>query len=118
MISIVNDSVSHMNTAIPSLPNRLICLTGARLPNGNLLVRGNSGGMYCGDEYLLYKDGSNLWTKAGASEAALILGWGKYGYSSVLMDGRFFTIGLNVLHNNYEASRWEFSHLEEFSFDA
>ena len=73
MISIVNDSVSHMNTAIPSLPNRLICLTGARLPNGNLLVRGNSGGMYCGDEYLLYKYGSNLWTKAGASEAALIL---------------------------------------------
>ena len=102
MISIVNGSVLHINTAIPSPPGMLFNFTGATLPNGNLLVRGEY--KYF-DEYLVFKDGSNQWKKIGASEMALS------GPSSVLIDGRFFTTGF------HGSTKYELSHHEEFSFD-
>ena len=103
MISIVNDSVVHANTAIPSLPKQISTLTGAQLPNGNLLVRGTS--RSC-NEYLLFRDGSNQWTKIRSSE------WAFYSPSSVLIDGRFFTTGFDIFSSGYEAL-----HHEEFTFN-
>ena len=102
MISIVNGSVLHVNTAIPSLPKMLLSITGAALPNGNLLVRGENRYL---DEYLIFKAGSNQWKEIGASKLWLS------GPSSVLVDGRFFTTGYHAPARN------EFSHHEEFSFD-
>ena len=96
MISIVNGSVLHVKTAIPSLPKMLLSITGATLPNGNLLVRGEN--KYF-DEYLIFKDGSNQWKGIGASEMSL-----SYP-SSVLIDGRFFTTGY------HGPGGYEFSHL-------
>ena len=105
MISIVNDSVLHVNTAIPSLPKHLYSLTGAQLPNGNLLVRGTNRGDRNGDEYLLFKDASNQWIKVGATERAYP------GHSSVLIDGHFFTTGSN------DSYWYEFSYHEEFNLE-
>lgn len=103
MISIVNDSVVHVNTAIPFLPKQILPLTGAQLPNGNLLVRGIS--RYC-DEHLLFIDGSNQWTKTRSSERAL------NSPSSVWIDGSFFTTGFDIFSPGYEAL-----HHEEFTFN-
>ena len=98
MISIVNDSVVHAKTAIPSLPKQISTLTGGQLPNGNLLVRGMSGSCV---EYLLFRDGSNQWTKIRSSE------WAFYSPSSVLIDGRFFTTGFGNFSSGYKASYHE-----------
>ena len=102
MISIVNGSVLNVNTAIPPLPKMYFSITGAALPNGNLLVRGENEYF---DEYLIFKNGSNQWKKIGFSEMSL-----SYP-SSVLIDGRFFTFGLHC------STKYELSHHVEFSFD-
>ena len=104
MLSIVNDSVVLYNTAIPFLPKHFLPLTGAQLPNGNLLVRGIS--RNC-DEHLLFRDGSNQWTKIRSSERALSCP------SSVWIDGRFFTTGFKFCFS----SGYEALHHEEFTFN-
>ena len=103
MISIVNGSVLHVNTTIPSLPKKLCSLTGGKLPNGNLLLRGTREDYWNGDEYLLFKDGSKQWTKVGASKRALL------SHSSVLIDGCLLTTGGELTDWKPIANHEEFS---------
>ena len=65
MISIKKDSISHINSTIPSLPKGLCDLSGAQLPNGDLVVCGGRSRSGKSDEYLHYNHGSNIWTKVG-----------------------------------------------------
>ena len=102
MISINKDSISHINSSIPSLPYEPKVLSGAQLPNGDLVLSGGSG--FC-NEYLYYKEGSHKWTKIGSMKKA------RSEHSSVWMDGRLFTTG------GRDYSWKSISHHEEFSFD-
>ena len=105
VISINKDSISHINSSIPSLPYEPYELSGAQLPNGDLLLSGGrTGSVHC-NEYLYYKQGSHKWTKIGSMKKA------RSEHSSVWMDGRLFTTG------GKDYSWKSISHHEEFSFD-
>ena len=96
LISITEDSVSHLNSSIPSLPREISALKGIHLSNGDFVVSGGYmtyGGMMnnyrevCNDEYLHYKQGSNQWTKVGTMKIA------RRNHSSVWIDGCLLTTG-------------------------
>ena len=55
MISIKDNSLLHVDAAIPSIPNGMFGLQGAKLPNGDLLVCGGSTrtGLWINDVYAL-----------------------------------------------------------------
>ena len=67
VISILNESACHVDIRYPSLPKQLFGLSGARIPNGNLIVSGEtSGDMYgCSTDYFLFKRSLNQWIKIG-----------------------------------------------------
>ena len=105
MISIHKDSISQINSSIPSLPKIIwrSGLVGTQLPNSDLVVCGRMTGLGLG-EYLHYKEGSNEWTKVGAMKGARLY------HSSVWIDGRLLTTGgANTLNKKT-------SNHEEFSF--
>ena len=102
MISINKDSISHINSSIPSLPKGYRRLSGAQLPNRDLVICGRDGISYTNNHYLHYKEGSNEWKKVGTMKKA------KFRHSSVWIDGRLLTTG---------ESRKGTSYLEEFSFN-
>ena len=104
MISIQKDSISRINSSIPSLPKVLWGLRGTQLPNGDLLVCGGVTGMGI-SEYRHYKEGSNQWTKVGTMKGARSL------HSSVWIDGRLLVTG------GVNSSNKKTSYHEEFSFD-
>ena len=109
IISIHQDSISHIDSSIPSLPKEYWGLGGAQLPNGDLVVCGGQTGEYiqddCFSEYLYYKEGSNQWKKVGTMKPE------RTHHSSVWNDGRLLTTGGERYLNG------PISHHEEFSFD-
>ena len=96
MISIEKDSISHINSSIPSLPKRLDGLRGTSLPNGDLVVCGGDTGSGLSDEYLLYRDGSNHWTNVGTMKKA------RFSHSSVWIGSCLLTTGGWELLENVE----------------
>ena len=76
MISIVNDSVSYSDKVIPSLPNDLLVVRGARLSNGDLICECYRGGypesypVKVILEYWRLKYGSNQWKNVGKCQDA------------------------------------------------
>ena len=51
MISIKDNSLFHVDTNTPSLPNGMFGLQGAKLPNGDLLVCGGKNVLSTSDEF-------------------------------------------------------------------
>ena len=113
MISFNKNSISHINSSIPSLPQGLAELSGTQLPNGDLLVCGGWTGFVVSNQYLHFKKDSNNWTKVGAM--LMDRNW----HSSVWIDGRLLTTGgLKEDHHWWRSGpRKISSHHEEFSFD-
>ena len=101
MISIDKESMSHINSSIPSLPKGWAGLSGTQIPNGDLLVCGGWTGSVASNQYLYYKKGSNQWTKVGTMLMY------KCDHSSVWIDGRLLTTGGRL--------SWSLHH-EEFTF--
>ena len=99
-ISIINDSLFHVNTAIPSLPMKISGLRGAKLPSGELLVCGGK------SQYIVFKNGSNQWKKVGTMKRA------RFHHSSTYHNGNLFTVG-GRLWPSYDM----LSHHEQFSFE-
>ena len=99
VISIVQDAISQIKSPIPSLPKKLSNLSGAQLPNGNLVICGgrkrfddcysHSLDKYIqySDEYLHCQVGSNQWTKVGIMKS------NRAFHSSVLIDGCLIRTG-------------------------
>ena len=141
VISITKDSISLINSSIPSLPKKLSALNGTQLSNGDLVL---SGGYYmsgyedwdgyddgsedlntewfdvevCNDEILHYKLGSNQWTKVGTMKNL------RRNYSSVWIEGCLLTTGgennvQSFMNNrrNIEHIWKTTSHHEEFSLN-
>ena len=107
MISIKDNSLFHIDTNTPSLPNGMFGLQGAKLPNGDLLVCGGNNGIMeiTSDEYLLFKPGSNQWKKVGTMKRA------RWLHASVCFDGDLFTVG------GKDSFCAAISHHEQFSFE-
>ena len=121
VISIIQDAISHINSPIPSLPKKLAHLSGAQLPNGNLVICGGrkrfddnysasiTEDIQYSDEYLHCQVGSNQWTKVGNMKH------NRAFHSSVLLDGCLITTGgcsnPSTLSLDYE----RLSNLEIFS---
>ena len=107
-ISINKDSISHINSCIPSIPFNGIQyrgLSGAQLPNRDLVICGGDTSFYfTNHQYLHYKEGSNHWRKVGTMKKTTI------DHSSVWIDGRLLTTGCEQKYK-------QTSHHEEFSFD-
>ena len=112
VISIVKNSISHINSSIPSLPKVLSRLRGAQLPNGDLIACGGLSGSakievssiaHKLDEYLHYKAGSNQWANIGTMARK------KAWYSSVWVDDCLYTTG------GSDSSLIDIACLEEFS---
>ena len=99
VISIIQDAISHINSPIPSLPKKLAHLSGAQLPNGNLVICGGrkrfddnysasiTEDIQYSDEYFHCEVGSNQWTKVGNMKH------NRAFHSSVLLDGCLITTG-------------------------
>ena len=91
VVSIKNDSISIINTTIPSLPKRLSTLQGTQLPNQDLLVSGGDGlerdFWRLNDEYLRFSQDSNQWMKVGTMKKA------RHFHSSVLLNGCLYSSG-------------------------
>ena len=95
VISIQMNSIHHINRTIPPLPKGLGFLQGEKLPNGNFLVCGGlTGGLivggsryFCNEDYLIYKNGSDMWDKVGKMKER------RYLHSSVFINGRLFSCG-------------------------
>ena len=92
VISIVKGSVYHDHKTIPFLPKSLSGFGGTQLPNGDLLLCGGwsqSGHRRIShnSEYLLYKRGSNKWTKVQNMFSE------RYFHASVFIDGYILTTG-------------------------
>ena len=102
-ISIVNDSLFHVNTAVPSLPMKISGFRGAKLPSGDLLV---CGGMLYSSQYIVLKNGSNQWKKVGTMKRA------RSHHSSTYVNGNLFTVG-GIAWPSYD----KLSHHEQFSFE-
>ena len=110
VVSIKSDSISIINTTIPSLPKGLNNLRGTTLPDHDLLV---SGGYLIGgnddyltfDEYLRFSQDSNQWKKVGTMKKA------RYAHSSVLLNGCLYSCG------GVDSSDNETSHHEVLNLD-
>ena len=102
-ISIINDSLFHVNTAVPSLPMQISGLRGAKLPSGDLLV---CGGMLYSSQYIVFKNGSNQWKKVGTMKRA------RSHHSSTYVNGNLFTVGGVAWPSDDKIS-----HHEQFSFE-
>ena len=119
VISIIQDAISHINSPIPSLPKKLAHLSGAQLPNGNLVICGGrksfddnysnslAKDIQFSDEYLHWQVGSNQWTKVGNMKH------NRAFHSSVLLDGCLITTGGWSNHSTLSLER--LSNLEIFS---
>ena len=107
VILIKDNSLFHVDTAIPSIPNGMFGLQGAKLPNGDLLVCGGNTrtGLWINDEYMLFKQGSNQWKKVGTMKMA------RWHHSSVYFDGGLSTVG------GLDSSQSRISHHEYYSFE-
>ena len=105
MISINKDSISHINSSIPSIPKKYYGFSGAQLPNRDLVICGGLDIYKSVYQYFHYKEGSNQWRKVGTMKKAI------FDHSSVWIDGRFLTTG-----DDLQSSRKETSYHEEFSF--
>ena len=105
LISINKDSILHHNYTIPSIPNGLVDLQGAQLPNSDLVICGGRAhpGLHCSDEYLHYKEGSNQWKKLGTMKR------GRFWHSSVWIDGQLLTTGRSDSSMNLSSLHEEFS---------
>ena len=87
MVSIKKDSISIINSTIPSLPKGLGHLRGTQLPDQDLLVSGGYTGSVRNDEYLRFSQDSNQWKKVGTMKKA------RYAHSSVLLNGCLYSCG-------------------------
>ena len=87
VISIKDNSLFHVNTATPSLPNGMFMSQGARLPNGDLLVCDGNTVLRRNDSYMLFKQGSNQWKKVGTVKRE------RWLHSSVYFNGCLITVG-------------------------
>ena len=88
VISIIQDAISHIHSPIPFLQKKLSHLSGAQLPNGNLVICGGRKGLLqYSDEYLHCQVGSNQWTKVGTMKINRVF------HSSVMLDGCLITTG-------------------------
>ena len=119
VIAIVNDSISHLISSIPSLPyygfHDRMFYCGTQLPNGDLLLAGGGlvryggCGRYIGPQkcykYHHYREGSIHWSEVGTMKMA------RNQYASVLIDGCLLTTGGNDSYTGDYTS-----HLEKFSF--
>ena len=104
VVSIKSDSISIINTTIPSLPKGLNNLRGTTLPDHDLLVSGGYTGSVRNDEYLRFDQASNQWKKVGTMKMA------RHYHSSVLLNGGLYSIGGNLGIGLY-------SHHEVFNLD-
>ena len=107
----MNDSLFHINTdsistRINSSPMIFFGSQFTQLPNGDWLVCGGCKTVSrTNDEYLLFKQGPNQWTKLGTMKRE------RWHHSSVYVDGVLLTTGgSNSTHN-------ALAHHEHFSFD-
>ena len=110
VISIVKGTVYQTHKTIPLLPKSLSGFGGTQLPNGDLLLCGGwaqSGGRRIShhSEYLLYKRGSNKWTKVQNMTSE------RYFHASVFIDGYILTTG------GLDSSRKPVSVHEQFSIE-
>ena len=87
VVSIKKDSISMINSTVPSLPKGLAGLRGTQLPNQDLLVSGGRTGDVMNDEYLRFSQDSNQWKKVGTMKKARGL------HSSVLLNGCVYSCG-------------------------
>ena len=105
VVSIKKDSISMINSTIPSLPKRLNSLRGTQLPNQDLLVSGGRTGYVMNDEYLRFSQDSNQWKKVGTMKMA------RYAHSSVLLNGCLYSCG------GYDSPGNTISHHEVLNLD-
>ena len=92
VVSIKSDSISIINTTIPSLPKGLNSLRGTTLPDHDLLVSGGhliegNEDYLRSDEYLRFSQDSKQWKKVGTMKMA------RLDHSSVLMNGGLYSVG-------------------------
>ena len=110
VVSIKSDSISIINTTIPSLPKGLNSLRGTTLPDHDLLVSGGhliegNEDYLRSDEYLRFSQDSKQWKKVGTMKMA------RLDHSSVLMNGGLYSVG-------GKASSWNgTSHHEVLNLD-
>ena len=97
VISIIMDSIVLNYPVIPPLPKMFFAQGGTQLPNGDLLLCGETFGEHplssecmdyhdC-DDYLMYIQGSSQWTKVGTMMMR------RYDHSSVLIEDRLYITG-------------------------
>ena len=105
VISIRKDSISHINSTIPSLPKGLCDFSGVHLPNGDLVVCGGSMRSRSdrSDDYLHYNRGSNIWTKVGTMITDRIF------HSSVWIEDCILTTGGRNMVGKVTSCQEEFS---------
>jgi len=123
-IAIVNDSITHINPSIPSVPSympELAFFSVTQLPNGDVLLAGGYTTVIppgyttirepgvVSNEYLHYRKGSNQWEKVATMKIA------RYGHASVLIDGHLLTTGGINWDNGTHGYK---SDLEKFSFES
>jgi len=87
VVSIKKDSISIINSTIPSLPKGLGYFRGTQLPDHDLLVSGGWRGSVKNNEYLRFSQDSNQWKKVGTIKMA------RYAHSSVLLNGCLYSCG-------------------------
>ena len=88
VVSIKKDSISIINTTIPSLPKGLRMLRGTQLLNQDLLVLGGyDENDVENDEYLRFDQSSSQWKKIGTRKMATV------SHSSVLLNGCLYSCG-------------------------
>ena len=128
-IAIVDDSISHLIPAIPSLPNIEPILepimepntkfgfenfTAIQLPNGDILLAGGLLTRVCrnlaeevgkSNKYVHYRKDSDQWTTVATMKMA------RYRHASILIDGCVFTTG------GIDSEGECISHHEKFSFE-
>ena len=109
----MHDSLFHINTATTSILNTGSQFT--QLPNGEWLASGGIiDGARISDEYMLFKQGRNQWTKVGNMKRA------RWHHASVYIDGVLLTTGgLDSPPSSriFTLLSSLISHHEHFSFD-
>ena len=113
VISILKDSMSQINSDIPSIPKGLGGLSGTQLPNGDLIISGGCHNIETNydDGYYHYKKGSDQWKKVGIMKMARV------GHSSVSIDESLFTTGGSNSSNVSSLNISYLSNHEEFSIE-